>query len=142
MKLLQVLLVTLSMCFLCSTNTVQAVEQSKRFNIYEMSDILCDRGYYTLLPKRCILFVPQGFEDKMQREKGSKFLLFNKFIMTNHVWLYKLELTISEAEGKVAIDEMRMERLRKMGKVIVAVHKGKPISLEKMKDVNLTNLDK
>lgn len=142
MKVVSTLVKSIMMVMLCSVMPIQAAEQSKRFDIYEMSDILCDRGYYTLLPKRCVVFVPQGFEHKMKRSKGSKYVLFNHFIMKNYVWVHKLEVTLAQAEGKVAIAEDKMERLKKTGKVIIAVHRGRPVTLQKTKTVNLTNLDK
>ena len=102
----------------------------KAFEIYKISDVLCDRDVYTMVPKSAVIHVPRGMEHKLKREKGMRYVSFKQFMRNNCVWMHKMQVSVSEAKGDSAIDPLRLERLKKLGKVVIAVHKSEPISMK------------
>ena len=107
-------------------------------------DVVEEKGRFTYLPKRSVLHIPKGMEGKFQKSKGSKYLQFNDFYKKNQLWIHKVEVSSSEIEGESAISEERMERLRKIGKMIIAVNNGQPTSIVKLKKrpIDLTDIRK
>jgi len=102
-----------------------------RGDIYQVTDVISDRGYHTVVPKRCILHTPRGLEGKKVSRPIGKFLLFEEFYKKNQTWLFKVELGLSEVRGEVPVNKDKMSRLSKLGKIVIAVHKGHPISVVK-----------
>lgn len=51
-------------------------------------------------------------------------------------------MTLAEAEGRTPISKEKMDRLSKLGKIVVAVYKGGAITVEAPKNINLTKVIK
>ncbi len=122
-------MVILTMMFV--TNTVESKGFIFRGDIYQVTDVIYDRGMHTVIPKRCIIHTPRGFEGKKVSGAVGTFVLFEDFYRRNQTWLHKVELSLSEVRGEVPVNEEKMVRLSKLGKMIIAVHKGCPISVVK-----------
>lgn len=106
-----------------------AVAQSNdSFDLNRTSGFLSDRGVYTLVPKSAVVHVPKGMEVKLQRVEGSRYVSFEQFMRRNCVWVQRMPISVSQATGQVSVDSVRIERMKKLGKVVIAVHKGSPIS--------------
>ena len=125
-------------------STAEAKGQVLKLNIKDIMDVVEEKGRFTYLPKRSVLHIPKGMEGKFQKSKGSKYLHFVDFYKKNQLWIHKLEVSKSEIEGKSAISEERLERLRKIGKMIIAVNNGQPTSIVIRKKIenNLTDIRK
>lgn len=74
-------------CFIGSNGPLEARSQTQGFDgdITKITDVLVDRGRYTFVPKRSILFVPKGMEKKIRRQKNTKHVDFAKFYRMNQV---------------------------------------------------------
>lgn len=129
MKKLFIKLACVTSAFVC-LHGVSSAQDSSAFDIYQISDVLNDRGVYTMVPKSAVIHVPRGMERKLQRQSKSKYVSFEKFIRTNCVWIQKMPVNVSQATGQAPIDPIRLENMRKLGKVVIAVHKGEPISVK------------
>lgn len=101
-------------------------------DVYQMFDKLCDRGVFTFVPKNSVLHVPVGMEQKIVRSEGSRYVPFSHFVERNYVWIHKMPVSLEEAKGLKAIDRLRMERVQKLGKLVIAVHKGKAVTVKPM----------
>lgn len=99
-------------------------------NIYRTSDVLVSRGYHTVLPKRCVIFIPPNLKDKMVETKpGGQFIMWDKFLRKNYGWLQKMEVSYQEALGNEPVSEAKMLRVKQTGKVVIAVYKNRPVSM-------------
>lgn len=107
----------------------------KEKNIYRTSDVLVSGGFHTVVPKRCVIFIPQNLTGKLALSKpGGTFIMWDKFLSKNHVWLHKMEVTFEEAVGERAIDKAKMKRVMQTGKVVIAVYKNRPVSMLPLKE--------
>ncbi|MGJ8672342.1 hypothetical protein [Rubritalea sp.] len=111
-------------------NVRAEASQMDVFSVYNISDILHDRGVYTMVPKSAVMHVPRGMEKKLIRSGESQYVSFDQFMIKNSVWVHRMNVSVNEATGKSPIDPIRLEGMRKLGKVVIAVHKGEPISLK------------
>ncbi|BDS04967.1 hypothetical protein NT6N_00070 [Oceaniferula spumae] len=96
---------------------------------YKKSDILVDNGTHTILPKRCILFIPEKLQAHLIPSPKKNFTIWPKFLRANSQWLYCFEVTLDQAKGLKPIDEKKLERVKKLGKIVVAVRHKNPISV-------------
>jgi len=128
-----------------SYSTAESKGQVLKLNINDIMDVVEEKGRFTYLPKRSVLHIPKGMEAKFQKSKGSKYLRFDDFYKKNQLWIHKFEVSKSEIEGASEISEDRLERLLKIGKIIIAVNNGQPTSIiiSKKREIdNLTNIRK
>jgi hypothetical protein len=111
--------------------TESSVAVAGRIDISKIYQALQDRGVYTMVPRSSVLHVPKGMECKLGNPvSGDELVNLDKFMRKNCVWVHKFPVTLYEAQGKVPIDPVRLERVSKLGKVVIAVHKGKVISVK------------
>ncbi|MFC4991395.1 hypothetical protein [Rubritalea tangerina] len=124
--------------------SVDAVAETKgrtlNLKIKSIMDVMGDRGNFTYIPKRSVLHVPKGLEAKFLPEKDRTYLRFGDFYKKNQVWIMKVEVSQSEMEGDAPLCEERLERLKKTGKVVIAVRNGQPTSIVRKKQMNLTEV--
>lgn len=114
----------------------------KSIDITQIYQPLNERGAYTMVPRSSVIHIPKGLEHKFTRPTGSKLVDLSRFMRGSHVWLHKMPVTMAEAQGKVAIDPLRLERVFKLGKVVIAVHKGKAISIRKVEQLQIVRAEK
>lgn len=96
---------------------------------YLNSDILVSSGFHTVVPKHAVLVVPDRLQQKKASKPSGRFIIWPKFLNKNYGWLYKQEVTLDQASGKTPLTEEKMEQLKSLGKVVVAVYKNNPISV-------------
>lgn len=100
-------------------------------NIYKNSDILLSQNSHTVLPKNCVLHVPDTMKHKMGSNPKGGFLLWPKFYAQNYGWLVKKEVSLDHASGKKVFTEEELKRFKQSNKLVIAVHKNNPISVRK-----------
>lgn len=98
-------------------------------DINKITDVLSSEGYSTVIPKRCVLHLPNGLENKIARKPNQKYAKFSEFYKKNQIWIFKMEVTMAEARGDTVINKEKLNRVTKLGKVVLAVHKGHPIAV-------------
>ena len=125
-----VLVAALSITMLSTEAGAREVRVVKDKNIYRTSDILSSRGYHTVVPKSCVIFVPENLKGKLVTAKPKgQFILWDEFLKKNHGWLQKMEVTNDESLGRKPVSEAKMQRILRTGKVIIAVYKNRPVSM-------------
>ncbi len=96
----------------------------------KQSDILHDGTHWTLVPKGAVLHTPPAMATRVGAKPLGTLLSWNDFLLANRAWLFTEEVTFNQAAGKQPILPSRSEAWGKIGKVIVAVHQGGPISVK------------
>ena len=104
-------------------------ERTEPRDFIAASDILCNLGMATLVPKRAVIYVPKRLEERLKLLPGAQFRTFPDFARFNRAWLRTFEVTQAQAEGNDKIDERSFEREKRLGQVIVATFHGGPISV-------------
>ena len=135
-------LVVIASMVVCSVSSAEKENFRFRGDIYQITDVVVDRKFHTVLPKRCILHIPVGMESKVGVAPRGKLILFNNFYQRNQNWMHKIELSYEEVNGLVPMNQDKMNRLSKLGKMIVAVHKGHPISVKEYKKLEIVEVIK
>lgn len=125
----------IALCVLGSSLMVSAQNMGQSgFDLSKVFQALKDRGAYTMIPRGSVIHVPKGMKSKLGRPDHGSLVSLDQFIRQNSVWLHKMPVTLAEAQGKVPIDPIRLERVAKLGKVVIAVHKGKVITVKKIEE--------
>lgn len=98
-------------------------------DLLEQSDIICFRGFATLVPKRAILAAPENYKKYLTLEPGARIVPWADFYARNRGWITTVEVSRVQAEGNEAFSEETTERIGKSANLIVATLKGGPISV-------------
>jgi len=93
------------------------------------SDILCFGGYATFVPKRAVIQKPQKLADRFALAKNCKIISWPAFMQLNRGWITTLEVSRSQAEGKMPFSEEVQKMMEKSTNVVVATYQGGPISV-------------
>jgi hypothetical protein len=98
-------------------------------SLLERSDPLSQGNLATLLPKGALLFVPEGMAERAQLPQGAEIVDWGHFYRLNSHWILPWNIRLEQALGEEALDLALFERLKRMGKVVVAICMDHPISL-------------
>ena len=102
----------------------------KRFSDpYARSHILVNRGNHTVLPKGSLIHVPERFKDHVAETHSGSFMVWPTFYKKNINMFYQYEVSFEQALGNQLIDEEKLESLRNMDKIVVAVNQRRPVSM-------------
>lgn len=98
-------------------------------NLLERADMLCYRGYATLVPKRAILQIPATMADRLGARPGVKLISWPDFYAMNRSWIGTQEVTRAQSLGKESFDPELRTQMVKSGNLIVATYQTGPISV-------------
>lgn len=102
---------------------------SRPQDLLARADMLCYRGYATLVPKRAILQIPENLADRVGAKPGVKLLNWPEFYAMNRSWIGTQEVSRAQSQGKDAFDPEVQTRMVKSGNLIVATFQTGPISV-------------
>lgn len=124
------------------SNTTAEVQRPKigGSGLYANSEVLISGGYHTVVPKGAVLAIPTNLKSKVSTKPSGDFLLWPKFLLKNHSWLLKKEITYAQASGENPINKTQMNMLTKSGKVVIAVMRNNPTSVAMTKDSKNSDL--
>lgn len=108
--------------------------------IYANSDILTSGNYHTVVPKGAVLAVPTNLGSKVASKPSGDFLIWPQFLLKNHYWLMKKEVTYEQASGEKTINKLQMDMLKRSGKVVIAVMRNNPTSVAVHQDLKNSEL--
>ena len=97
-------------------------------SLFDTTDFLCFNGLATLVPKRAVLHVPKGMQDRLRFTEGSAIRTWADFFPANIAWISNMEVSRTQAEGNAPLSEESLKVLDKSPMVIVATLQGSPIS--------------
>ena len=98
-------------------------------SLIKQSDILNDGIHWTIVPKGAVLHTPATFAERVGAKPLGRLLTWDDFLRANRSWLFTEEVSLDQASGKTPFLPSRHEAWNTVGKVIVAVHFGGPISV-------------
>ncbi|MCH7225781.1 hypothetical protein [Haloferula sp. A504] len=102
-------------------------------DLLEQSDIISFGGFATLVPKRAILSVPDNYRRYMTLDPKARIIGWADFLSRNRGWISTIEVSRIEAEGNKPLPEETSEQIAKSSNLIVATHRGGPISVLPLK---------
>ena len=98
-------------------------------SIIAQSEIINDGENWTLVPKGAVLFVPERNTANVGTKPVGKLLLWSEFLAKNPAWVSTQEISYDQATGEIPLPEGSMDHWQKRNCIVVAVHRGGPISL-------------
>ena len=110
-----------------------AKQMAKRDLIAE-STVVAYRGFLTLVPKESVLHIPENLEDRIGVQSGAKIQTFQDFYEKNRGWIRTIEVTRDQARGHKPLPETLRKAFESSTSLVVATHKGGPISVLPLKD--------
>lgn len=107
-----------------------ATKVNKVKSLLERSDVISFNGYTTLVPKRSIIHIPDGYQQRINNhKKGSKLVGWLEFLRLNRGWVSTVELTFAQAKGEEEIPPNLKESFQTGGNLVVAVFQAGPITV-------------
>lgn len=103
-------------------------------DLIKSSTTLAYRGFLTLVPKRSVLHIPEGFEDRLTVPAKVKVQTFRDFLASNRGWIRTMEVSREQALGHVPFPEETANAIQTSSQIVVATYKGGPISVLPLKD--------
>ena len=93
------------------------------------SSILFYRGTWTIVPKNAVMHIPATLQDRIVDKPEGTLLPWSEFCLINRGWLHLQKVRMSDARGDTTLSEGALEAHQSLGRVVVAVYKGGPISM-------------
>lgn len=109
------------------------------------SDTICFNGNVTLVPKQAVLQIPKNLADRLKYKPGAKLMSWAEFYTLNRGWITTQEVSRSQAEGNIPMDEAIQKQILKSGNLVIATYQAGPISvlpLKKPAETTTANLPK
>ena len=97
--------------------------------LLERSTIISYRGNWTIVPKNAVMFIPAAYEKRIVAQPEGTLLPWSEFYLKNRGWIHCQNVRISDARGKTTLNEGALAAHQSLGRVVVAVLKGGPISM-------------
>lgn len=107
----------------------QTVTRSKGQSLIKQSVIISDGINWTLVPQGAVLHTPEQHTDRINVPPVGNLISWKEFLALNYSWIAGEEISLRQAKGLDAIDSRRTDYWPKQSRVIVAVHRGGPISV-------------
>ena len=99
-------------------------------SIIRQSTLLHDgRGHWTMVPAGALVHVPEALRPRVVQAPAGSLLPWLDFLALNRTWLTTTEVSLEQAAGQQGLPAERSEFWLKQDKIVVAVHRGGPISL-------------
>ncbi|MFD2255135.1 hypothetical protein ACFSSA_00465 [Luteolibacter algae] len=109
--------------------------KNRPVDIVSSSDAITFNGVTTLVPKKAIMRIPEFYQDRVNNHTpGARVVGWTEFYTLNRGWITTVEVSRSQAEGKVALPEGLTENLKKNRNLIIATYSTGPISLLPLKE--------
>lgn len=98
-------------------------------DVYQISDVLVDGGFHTVVPRGAVLSVPESLADRLASGPAGKFQFWPDFYARNKNWIKLQEVDVEVARGKMPIPENVIKMMETEPKMVLAVYKGNPITV-------------
>lgn len=109
----------------------------KRFgkiDVHTYSSFVSVGNRCSFLPTDAILYIPDSMKEQVSKEKTGKMVLWPDFYRSNRSHFHTVEVSPDEFTGKKPIAEARMKQWQTLGRIVVAVYRGNPITIPKVSD--------
>ena len=93
------------------------------------STILSYRGSWTIVPKNAVMHIPASLQDRIVDKPEGTLIPWSEFCLKNRGWLHLQKVRMSDARGDTTLGDGAYQAHQTLGRVVVAVYKGGPISM-------------
>ncbi|MEO7101626.1 MAG: hypothetical protein ABI162_19910 [Luteolibacter sp.] len=100
----------------------------KDWSLEQNSEFISFEASATLLPAHAIIHVPEKLRSHVTPGLKGKFMAWQEFAARYRAVVTTFDVTLDEASGKTPLKPERIESLRKLDVIAVAVLNGAPIS--------------
>lgn len=115
------------------------VVRAKGQSLIKQSLIISDGTNWTLVPRGAVLHTPDSHTARVNAPPVGNLVSWQEFLNMNHAWIAGEEISLRQAEGADTLDPRRIAYWPKQSKVIVAVHRGGPVSVNPPKTAQNSN---
>ncbi len=106
-----------------------AAPAAARPSIIRQSTLLHDGVHWTLVPAGAVVHVPASLKQRVGTAPAGTLLPWSDFLALNRGWLTTVEISLEQASGKQALPAERAAFWEKQDRIVIATHRGGPISL-------------
>ena len=107
----------------------QGPRARKPADLVGRSTILSFGGTWTIVPKGAVLHVPQAMRGRVDVAQEGTFVAWRDFYTRNRGWIHLQSVKMEQARGEKALAEEITAAYARIGRVVVAVCHGGPISI-------------
>lgn len=100
-----------------------------RGDLYANSIVLGGEESHTVVPRNSVLFAPAALKHHVLEVPNGALVLWPRFFKENMNWIQTQEVSFKQARGDDKLSDSVLKRIARTGKIVVAVHKGYPISV-------------
>ena len=104
-------------------------KREKRGDIVSRSTVLTYGKNWTIVPKGAVLYAPSYLTNRVDGDKAKRFVAWPEFYKNNRGWIHLQNVKMRQARGKEEFPEGAVDSYPKIGRVVVAVCHGGPISV-------------
>lgn len=106
------------------------------------STILSYAGYWTIVPKHAVIYVPALYRKRVDAEPRGTLLSWRDFRYKNRGWIYPQTVRFSDASGETSLSPETFKDHKAIGRVVVAVFQDGPISFRPKQNLPVQELTK
>lgn len=110
-------------------SAVQAPRNRKPEDLVSRSSVLSFGNVWTIVPRGAVLHTPQFLRGRVDSGRQGRFVAWKEFYAKNRGWIHLQNVKMVQARGEEAMPEGAAEAYRNIGRVVVAVCHGGPISI-------------
>lgn len=103
--------------------------RKKLGSLMDRSSVLCQGGYWTLVPKQAVIHIPAPYKSRVDGARQGTLIPWPQFYAKNRGWLQTHSVSISEARGDAEMAPKKVDVYKRSGRVVVAVCHNGPISV-------------
>ena len=93
------------------------------------SAVLSSNHSWTIVPKGAVLHVPDRFKTQVNGKRNGKLVPWKTFFAQNRGWIHVHSVSMKEARGEKKMDPDKVKVYQGLGRVVVSVCHGGPISI-------------
>ncbi len=101
----------------------------KKLSLVERSTLLASGAYCAMVPKGSVIYVPDRYKNKVVMKPQGKLKNWNAFLSANSGWIHLHQVRLKQAFGQEFLNEDKMKAYKSIGKIVIAVNGGNPISV-------------
>ena len=100
-----------------------------KIDAFTYSSFVNVAGKSTFLPTDALVYIPPSMKSSVSKEKTGELVLWPDFYRMNRSRFHTVEVTESEFRGKTPISQERLMQWKSLGRIVVALYRGNPITL-------------
>ncbi|MCP5538328.1 MAG: hypothetical protein H7A51_19105 [Akkermansiaceae bacterium] len=102
----------------------------RKRDLFAISTLFSYRGYWGMVPKNAVIYVPPHLKDKIVQKPKGKLLHWPLFLQKNGGWIHTHEVSMAQAKGKEKVDQKAIEAYKGLNKIVVATYHRQPITVK------------